>query len=193
MNYNIRTKRDNKVHIIGGKLKKTNLTINNDYNLRPTTNRTRKTLFSWLDSLAKGYYCLDCFAGSGGLGIEAISRYSLNVTFLESNVSFYNSLIHNINRLKINNISLVNICALEWLSNINNPKPFDIVFIDPPYFKGMVSKTIELLESFNYLSHNSIIYIETEISQSTYSVPKSWIVYMSKTTYKISYKLYIRS
>lgn len=193
MKYNMHPKSYNKVHIIGGKLKKAKLIISNDYNLRPTSNRVRKAIFSWLDPLAKGYYCLDCFAGSGVLGIEAISRYSLNVTFLEINNNFFNSLIKNINRLKLNNISLVNINALEWLNNINKPKPFDLVFIDPPFFRGMIAKTINLLESLNYLSHKSIIYIESEIGQSNYKVPKSWIIYKAKDSNKLSYKLYIRS
>lgn len=76
-------KKNGKIYIISGKLKGQKLSFKNNLKIRPTTNRIRETLFSWLSQKIKNARCLDCFSGSGALGIEAISRYASFVTFLE--------------------------------------------------------------------------------------------------------------
>ena len=72
-----------KVYIISGKLKGRKLSFKNSLNIRPTTNRIRETLFNWLSKYVENSHCLDCFAGSGALGLEAISRNAKFVTLLE--------------------------------------------------------------------------------------------------------------
>lgn len=81
--YNSFSKKNGKIHIISGKLKGKKIRIKNNLNIRPTTNRIRETIFNWLSGYIKNARCLDCFAGSGALGIEAISRDAKFVTLLE--------------------------------------------------------------------------------------------------------------
>lgn len=76
-------KKNGKIYIISGKLKGRKISFSNISNLRPTTNQIRETLFEWLSKYIKNSRCLDCFAGSGALGIEAISRHAAFSTLLE--------------------------------------------------------------------------------------------------------------
>lgn len=76
--------KNNKIRIIGGFLKNQFISTKNLCNVRPTTNFMKETLFNWLKYDIINANCLDCFAGSGSLGIEAISRYAKKVTFIDS-------------------------------------------------------------------------------------------------------------
>jgi len=104
------------IKVIGGKYKKSSISVVNTKGLRPTTNYIRETLFNWISSeKIKKSHCLDCYSGSGALGIEAISRYALSSTFLEIQKKVTLTLKKNLTRLAIKNVHVINTNTLKWL------------------------------------------------------------------------------
>ncbi|QCI20774.1 16S rRNA (guanine(966)-N(2))-methyltransferase RsmD [Buchnera aphidicola (Hyperomyzus lactucae)] len=186
--HNYCLKKNGKVYIISGKFKGRKISFNNLPNLRPTTNQIRETLFEWLSKYIKNSRCLDCFAGSGALGIEAISRHAQFSTFLEIEKKTFFTLKKNIRELNISNVELINTNTLDWIKK--NRKPYDIVFIDPPYHQGLINKTLTLLEGNKSIKKNSLIYIEKEKNQGL-QISKNWTLYKKKITRKIECYLYI--
>ncbi|ACL29855.1 16S rRNA (guanine(966)-N(2))-methyltransferase RsmD [Buchnera aphidicola str. APS (Acyrthosiphon pisum)] len=184
-------RKNSKIYIISGNLKGRKISFKNIPNLRPTTNQIRETLFEWLSKYIKNSRCLDCFAGSGVLGIEAISRYAAFSTLLEIEKKTFLTLKKNIKELNIYNVEIIRTNTLHWLKKTRN-KPYDIIFIDPPYHQGLVKKTINLLENKKWIKKNSFIYIEQEKKQSII-VPKNWTLYKKKITNQIQCYLYICS
>ena len=179
------------IRIIGGQWRGRKLPVPDSAGLRPTTDRVRETLFNWLAADLPQSRCLDCFAGSGALGIEALSRYAGHVTLLELEPSVARQLNSNLQTLKSTTGQVVQGNALQWL---NQPgQPYDIVFIDPPFRKGLLSETVTLLENRGWLASEALIYIECETEQGTLQVPDSWQLHREKTAGQVAYRLYHRS
>ncbi|MCV2524858.1 MAG: 16S rRNA (guanine(966)-N(2))-methyltransferase RsmD [Candidatus Lightella neohaematopini] len=180
----------NKIVITGGYLKgRTIKTINHPL-VRPTTNISRQILFNWLSKIIVDANCLDCFAGSGILSFEAISRRAYCITSLENNLFIFKQLLYNRVNLSVKLVNIIYTNALRWLSNTN--KKFDIVFIDPPFKTNLVNKTINVINKRNILSNFSLIYVESKI-QTNIEVPTTWILYKKKLTKNIAYRLYYKN
>ncbi|PPI87841.1 16S rRNA (guanine(966)-N(2))-methyltransferase RsmD [Candidatus Pantoea edessiphila] len=176
------------IRIIGGQWKRHRLPVLNKNELRPTTDRIRETLFNWLTPVIEKSNCLDCFAGSGSLGFEAISRYANYVIMLELNFSIVKQLQNNLNRFKVINSEIIQTDTLLWLKRKGTP--FDIVFIDPPFKNNLINKTVYLLNRNGWLSSSSLIYIENKINAITINIPKNWSLCHKKTAGKVMYSLY---
>ncbi|AYN24477.1 16S rRNA (guanine(966)-N(2))-methyltransferase RsmD [Buchnera aphidicola] len=186
--HNFFLKNNGKIHIISGKLKGKKILIKNNLNIRPTTNRIRETLFNWLSKHIQNARCLDCFAGSGALGIEALSRDAKFVTLLEIEKKTIILLKDNIKRLNISNLEVIHTNALNWLKK--NKQPYDIIFIDPPYNQKLIDQTIFLLEKKKWVKKKSLIYIEQE-KKNSFIISKNWTLYKKKTTNRIACYLYV--
>lgn len=104
-----------KIRIISGKLRHRNIITIANKKIRPTKNIIKETIFNWLSNKIINSKCLDCFAGSGSLGIEAISRNAKSVTFLEKNKKILENIKNNIKKLKIKNVKLINTDTISWL------------------------------------------------------------------------------
>ncbi|AKC60768.1 16S rRNA (guanine(966)-N(2))-methyltransferase RsmD [Blochmannia endosymbiont of Camponotus (Colobopsis) obliquus] len=169
------------LRIIGGKWRRRKLPTMYHSCLRPTTNKAKEMLFNWLIPVISGSHCLDGFAGSGSLGIEALSRQASKVTFIEKN---YKSSV-NLNKIidifdpNNNDIKVINVDLHKWLKKSN--EIYNIVFLDPPFRKDLIHTTIELLVQYNHLIHNSWVYIETEKTNKLYFSEKYWKLYRNKT------------
>ncbi|QIQ41089.1 MAG: 16S rRNA (guanine(966)-N(2))-methyltransferase RsmD [Buchnera aphidicola (Aphis urticata)] len=186
--YNSFLKKNGKVYIISGKLKGRKLSFKSNLNIRPTTNRIRETLFNWLAKDIQHSRCLDCFSGSGALGLEAISRHAKFVTLLEIEKNTVLSLIKNSKKLNISNLEIIHTNTLDWLKK---PKtPYDIIFLDPPYDTKLIEKTIILLEKKKWIKNKSIIYIETKKNHSLI-ISHNFTLYKKKITSQIACYLYI--
>ncbi|WMC20219.1 MAG: 16S rRNA (guanine(966)-N(2))-methyltransferase RsmD [Enterobacteriaceae bacterium PSpyr] len=178
-----------KIIIIGGKWKNYKLYVYNDYNLRPTIHIIKKKLFNWINPILKNSKCLDCFAGSGSLGIEALSRYSKLVIFIEKNFKLFKRLKKNLTLFKYNKY-IINSNVIKWLKKKSLIR-FNIVFLDPPFYKNLLNKTIYLLEKNKYLSTKTIIYIESE-KNYIIKIPKNWYIKKFKIIGNILIRLYLR-
>ncbi|MGP1871547.1 MAG: 16S rRNA (guanine(966)-N(2))-methyltransferase RsmD [Arsenophonus sp.] len=180
-----------KIRIISGKLRGRKLIISNCNGLlRPTTDRIRETLFNWLMPFIKNAHCFDCFAGTGALSIEALSRCAASATLIELNSKTATQLIINLSKLNIKNAKVININILRYL--LQKDIAYDLIFLDPPFRKNLLKKTTFLLEENGWLTKNCLIYVEAEEEADLSILPKNWHIYRKKITKKIVYCLYIR-
>ncbi|WPD74260.1 16S rRNA (guanine(966)-N(2))-methyltransferase [Dickeya fangzhongdai] len=179
------------IRIIGGQWRGRKLPVPDSPGLRPTTDRVRETLFNWLAPVIAQSRCLDCFAGSGALGLEALSRYAAHATLLEAERNVARQLTQNLSLLRADNAEVVNADTLQWLAK-PAPQPYDVVFLDPPFRRGLLDDTLRLLEAGDWLAEEAWIYIETEAENRTLAIPSTWTLHREKTAGQVSYRLYIR-
>ena len=150
----------NTVRIIGGKHRGRKIHFPDALGLRPTPDRVKETLFNWLMYDIADAKCLDLFAGSGSLGLEALSRGAKSITLLEKQNVVFASLKKTIAEMKIETaVQLIQADALSWLTQ-NSPQVFDIVFIDPPFQEKLWIPVLETLKNHGWINYNSLIYIE---------------------------------
>lgn len=146
------------IYIIGGKYRKKKINFPDTPNLRPTTNRIRETLFNWLMHDIRGAACLDAYAGSGALGLEAISRGANFVTLVEYDTIVYNSLKKTITTFTNEPIKLIREDIETYLTNTS--EEFDIIFMDPPFSQPFPKKCMDFLAYNNVLKPGGLMYIE---------------------------------
>lgn len=172
------------VRIIAGTHRGRRLPVLVSDGLRPTSDRVKETLFNWLMSDIANATCLDMYAGSGGLGIEALSRGAQHVTFIEQDRTVVSQVEKNISTLRETDNSQV-ICASALLHEFAPSTQFDIVFIDPPFAHDMVEKSIDYLQKNNLLKKNAHIYIETGHNDS-YGIPAEFTLLKSLKTSQVN-------
>lgn len=175
------------IRIISGKHRGRKLPVLMAEGLRPTTDRVKETVFNWLMPYMHESICLDCFAGSGGLGFEALSRGAKDVTLIELNKAAAQQLEQNKTLLKANNITIENTNTLTYLEKCT--QKFSIAFIDPPFRKGLIEQTIDLLNN-NRLEPNALIYIEMESEEEIKAIPNNWQLLKEKKAGQVAYRLY---
>ncbi|NIH16784.1 MAG: 16S rRNA (guanine(966)-N(2))-methyltransferase RsmD [Buchnera aphidicola (Periphyllus lyropictus)] len=181
----------NSLNIIGGKFKRKKINIKHSNELRPTKNFIRETLFNWLKKYIYNSKCLDCFSGSGILGIESISRNAKLVTALEINKKHVQYIKKNLKKLKIKKMKVIHANTVKWL--YKKKFQYDIIFLDPPYNNNyLLKKSIFLLEKKKWIKKNGIIYIEKKRNKKKIIIPKNWIIKKKKKTKKIEYKIYLK-
>ena len=178
------------IRIIGGQWRGRKLPVPDSPGLRPTTDRVRETLFNWLAPDIVDARCLDCFSGSGALGLEALSRYAASATLLEMDRTVARQLQNNLATLKASQGNVVNTNTLTYLAQAG--QPHDVVFVDPPFRKGLLEETLRLLEQQGWLADNALIYVESEVENGTPLTPASWSLHREKVAGQVAYRLYYR-
>ncbi|MFT5759899.1 MAG: 16S rRNA (guanine966-N2)-methyltransferase, partial [Alteromonadaceae bacterium] len=175
------------IRVISGKYRGRKLPVLMAEGLRPTTDRVKETVFSWLMPYIQESTCLDCFAGSGGLGFEALSRGATHVSFVELNKAAVTQLQENQQLLNVNNMSIIQSDAVDFIEK--NTKKYDVVFLDPPFRKGFVAQAASLLDK-NSLAENALIYVEMEGESSEQLLPHHWQLLKEKIAGQVIYRLY---
>lgn len=150
---------NNTLRIIGGKWRSRKLSFISAPNLRPTPDRVRETLFNWLQRSIAHARCLDLFAGSGALGLEALSRGASEVVFIEKYRPAARQLEQNLALLKASN-SVINQDAKTYL--LKESQAFDVIFLDPPFRQGLLPVMLELIIENKLINNNALIYLEHE-------------------------------
>ena len=162
------------MRIISGKYKGKKLTGYDILGTRPTMDRVKESLFGIIQNYLKNSTILDLFAGSGSLGIEALSNGATTCYFVDNNIKLVNIIKENTKNIEENTIILKKeyIEALQYFKE-NNVK-FDIIFLDPPYKLNLINKSIELIEKYNLLNENGLIVCEyeQELFTSSYNIIK---------------------
>lgn len=182
----------NHVRIIGGKWRSRKLPVLDAVGLRPSTDRVRETLFNWLSPSIQGAHCLDCFAGSGALGFEALSRGAQSVVFIEKDKTTVKQLNSIKQQMNTEDAEIVHAGAFDYLQSQNSiTKPmFDLVFIDPPFQLNLVMQTVNLLNEHRLLAPNCLIYIETELN-CHFNQPTHWQLHRELKTKQLHSRLFI--
>ena len=161
--------------------------------LRPTPDRVRETLFNWLRGDVGGARCLDLFAGSGVLGLEALSRGAVFLCAVEQNRAAAQRLRENVALLSEQAAAEVQQRdALRLL--LNSPdRPFDIAFVDPPFADSSLPRVCRLLEDKRWLAVGAQIYLEKDANRPWPELPANWAVSREGSAGQSAYRLLRRS
>ncbi len=160
------------VRIIGGQWRSRRIRFATVEGVRPTPDRIRETLFNWLQGAVPGSRCLDLFAGSGALGLEALSRGAAQVTFVERDPRVVASLREALAMLAAGHGRVVAADAFAFLAG--PPEPYDVVFLDPPFARGWLGDLCTLLEDRGWLAPHAWIYLECAARDGLPALPPGW-------------------
>ncbi|MBE0485673.1 16S rRNA (guanine(966)-N(2))-methyltransferase RsmD [Marinobacter sp.] len=177
------------LRIIGGDWRSRLLRFPDAGGVRPTPARTRETLFNWLNFHIAGSHCLDLFAGSGALGLEALSRGAARVTLIDHTPALARSLRDNLRLLKSEKGD-VHCQDVESYLGTRQGAPFDIVFMDPPFRQSWLERLFPLLESGQWVRPGGWVYVEHESELTTPAAPHAWQLHRQKTAGQVTYSLY---
>ena len=191
------------IRIIAGNWRGRKLPVHDVEGLRPTTDRVKETVFNWLMNKVDQSHCLDCFAGSGSLAFEALSRGAKSVTLIEKDKIAAKQIEQNLSLLNVNNAQLIKGDSLSFLQSLNaaneskyggkerdKEHKFDLVFIDPPFRQNLATPICQLLVERQLLSPSALIYIEIESELKDFVAPASWQQLKEKTAGQVSFRLY---
>jgi 16S rRNA (guanine966-N2)-methyltransferase len=148
----------------------------------------RETLFNWLQHAVAGARCLDLFAGSGALGLEALSRGAKELVFVEQAVAASRGLQEQLVRLGGERRSqVVEMGAARYLRT--PAQPFDIVFLDPPFGGDFLAEYVPLLDAGNWVTVGGLVYLENEKNSGAPVLPTHWELLKSKSAGEVGYHL----
>ena len=177
----------NRLRIIGGRWRGRKLTLPTVAGLRPTPDRVRETLFNWLAPVIEGARCLDLFAGSGALGLEALSRGAAHTVFVDSNPEVVSHLQTQLTALDADG-ETHSADALHWLQTAP-ARQFDIVFLDPPFSQQLLGPVCTALADGNWLAPQARVYLESERALTLPPLPAGWQLHREKTAGEVCYRL----
>ncbi len=150
----------NQVRIIGGRHRGRRLPFPELPGLRPSGDRVRETLFNWLQASIAGASCLDLFAGSGALGLEAVSRGAARLVMVERERQAASQLRENLRLLQLEQSEVIQADGLQWLAC--REESFDLVFLDPPFADGLLAAAVQRLLSTEALRDGAWVYLESD-------------------------------
>jgi 16S rRNA (guanine966-N2)-methyltransferase len=159
--------------------------------IRPTPDRVRETLFNWLGPRIVGAHCLDLFAGSGALGLEALSRGAASAVFVERNAAATSALVELLASLGAHSARVEREDALRFLERPSTA--FDVVFLDPPFAAGILSNAAELLERHGWLAPGALVYVESAAREALPPLPGTWQLLKAKQAGEVGYHLFARA
>lgn len=180
--------RRNAVRIIGGAWRGRRVHFPDTPGLRPTPDRVRETLFNWLQQDIGGARCLDLFAGSGALGLEALSRGAREVVFVEHDAAAAHTLRAELERLGVGaRARLVEGEAARYLAG--PVEAFDGAFLDPPFGEGALLQYVPWLNERAWIRPGGWVYLESERSAGAPPLPRHWLLAKSKYAGEVGYHL----
>jgi len=180
-----------KLRIIGGSLRGSKLAVVDFEGLRPTPDRVRETLFNWLAPYMAGARCLDLFAGTGALGIEALSRGAAELDFIERDARLAQTLRENLVRLRQQS-GRVRCADVSAVLREPPAQPCDLVFLDPPFASNLWDESARLLEANAWLAPTALVYVESPLEQAL-QLPSAWQLHREGRAGAVRYALYRRS
>ncbi|HTB30342.1 MAG TPA: 16S rRNA (guanine(966)-N(2))-methyltransferase RsmD [Steroidobacteraceae bacterium] len=182
----------NSVRIIGGSWRGRRVHFPDSPGLRPTPDRVRETLFNWLQHAIAGTRCLDLFAGSGALGLEALSRGAREVVFVEQAFAPAQMLAEELKRFEGGDLGgsrgrIVQMSAERFLTAPG--EPFDVIFLDPPFGLDAVPEYVRLIDAGGWAASGGWIYLENARSAGPPTMPPHWSLLKSKSAGEVGYYL----
>lgn len=175
------------IRIIGGRFRGKKISFPKAEHLRPTTDRIKETLFNWLMHDIRDSLCLDAFAGSGALGLEAYSRGAKGVYFVESSAQIYHHLKQQLALFQAPELKIFRTHLQTFLTSIRDDF-FDVIFYDPPFTQLNLYDSPLNDEIFRVLKPYGLLYLEAPASLSL--VPERWICLKKQQSGQVSYGLY---
>ena len=155
--------------------------------IRPTPDRVRETVFNWLQSAVAGRRCLDLYAGSGALGLEALSRGARGVVFVDLEPAVSRHLVATLQTLGCDRGRVVRSDARSFLAGA--AEPFDIIFLDPPFGESVLADVCRRVEAGGWLAPGGHVYLEAPASAGPPELPDGWSLLKSKRAGEVGYHL----
>jgi len=181
---------DGQVRIIGGRWRNTRLPVPTLPGLRPSSDRVRETLFNWLMPKLGGARVLDLFAGSGALGLEAVSRGAAHATLVERDAQLGRNLTAAVAKLQAaEQVTVVQADALRWLQGAPAQQA-TLVFIDPPFADGLWQDVLAQLP--RHLAADAWLYLESPAGHVPV-LPPEWLLHREGGTREVRFALYRRA
>ncbi len=177
----------NELRIIGGRWRGRKLRFPATTGLRPTPDRVRETLFNWLAPAIHGARCLDLFAGSGALGLEALSRGAAQATFVERDPVAARSLRETLAALEAGGGTVARADAGAYLAG--EASPFDVVFLDPPFAEDLVQACLARLVAGGWLAPGARVYVEQPAARGRPAWPAPLAAHRSGRAGEVGYHL----
>jgi len=174
------------LRVIGGRWRGRRLAFPAVEGLRPTPDRVRETLFNWLRPTLAGARCLDLYAGTGALGIEALSQGAGRCTFVERDPVIARALAANLELLGATDFELLRTDAALALDRRGDL--FDMVFLDPPFNRGLIPTQLAELRASDRLADGALVYVEAEKTQTVDGAP-GWRVLRGGTAGQVGFHL----
>jgi 16S rRNA (guanine966-N2)-methyltransferase len=179
-----------RVRIIGGRWRGRLLTVPEAPGLRPSGDRVRETLFNWLQGDIAGARCLDLFAGTGALGLEALSRGAGHCDFVDSHSPALRAIQSSLVDLGGSTLARCHAMPADQFLD-RHPGPWDIVFLDPPFDADLLARTLIQLEA-GALHADSLVYLESGTAIDTLPLPAGWALLRSKRAGAVHFGLCAR-
>lgn len=155
--------------------------------IRPTPDRVRETVFNWLQGVTPGSRCLDLYAGSGALGLEALSRGAREVVFVEVESAAVRQLGETLRTLGCDRGRVLRGDAHGFLDRLD--APFDVIFLDPPFSAPVLAETCRRIEAAGSLAPGGFAYLEAPAAAGEPVLPAGWTLLRSKRAGEVGYHL----
>jgi 16S rRNA (guanine966-N2)-methyltransferase len=155
--------------------------------IRPTPDRVRETVFNWLQGVTPDSRCLDLFAGSGALGLEALSRGAREVVFVDVEPAAVRHLGDTLHELGCDRGRPVRADALGFL--VQPATPFDVIFLDPPFAEPVLPDLCRRIEAGGWLKQGGLVYLEAPAVAGAPELPPGWTLLKSKRAGEVGYHL----
>ncbi len=175
------------VRVIGGRWRGSKLAVADAAGLRPTPDRVRETLFNWLAPVLEGARVLDLFAGSGALGLEALSRGAASAVLVERDPMLASSLLATTQRLEGGEAAtVIQADALRWMASQSGAS-YDVAFVDPPFGSGQLAPALAGL--LPLLADGAWLHIEGPLDEPV-MLPAQWSLHREGRTREVRHALY---
>lgn len=182
---------DGELRIIGGQWRGRKLRFPSLPGLRPSPDRVRETLFNWLAPEISGARCLDLFAGSGALGLEALSRGAGFCQFIDAAAVASKRIESHLTLLSCRDAQVHCGNTMQWLEKPASTS-FNTIFLDPPFHQDLLNTCCTLLDANGWLAERAWIYIESATDEPPPAVPPTWLLHRDKRAGQVAYRLYLR-
>ena len=167
------------IRIIAGEWRSRRLPVIDVPGLRPSGDRSRETLFNWLQAHIPGSKCVDLFAGTGALGFEAASRGAVSVALLERDSRALAYLGRSKDLLNAEQVSIHHGVAMRWLDE-QDADTYNIIFVDPPFQEDLGEAVLQKIAQSECLVAGGFVYLESPASKVAPAPPPGWSIWKEK-------------
>lgn len=175
------------LRIIGGEWRGRKIRFPPVQAIRPTPDRVRETLFNWLQGMTPGSRCLDLYAGSGALGLEALSRGASEVVFVDVEPAVVRHIGDTLRNLGCDRGRIVRADAAGFLTQ--PATPFDVIFLDPPFAAPVLPDLCRRIEAGGWLREGGLAYLESPAAAGEPWLPPGWALLKSRRAGEVGYHL----
>lgn len=182
-----------KMRVIAGTARRLNLKTPLGMETRPTTDRIKETLFNMINPYIIGTNFLDLFAGSGQMGIEALSRGAKTAVFVENNKGAVSCIKENLESTKLDKgAHVISTDVMSALRQLEGKYVFDYIFMDPPYKNGLEKEALIYLNSSGLINEDSVIIIEAALDTAFDYLEDLGYELIKRKQYKTNMHMFVR-